>query len=115
MKIHLNGHLVDECNARISVFDRGFLFGDGVYELIRFFDGYGVGLDAHAARLQRSLALARIEGFDTLTPSAPKNSAACACSAIVVSAVIACELCFFLMSQKIAMRSACSPSVRRRN
>ncbi len=67
MKIHLNGHLVDECNARISVFDRGFLFGDGVYELIRFFDGYGVGLDTHAARLQRSLALARIEGFDTLT------------------------------------------------
>ncbi|MFM7132989.1 MAG: aminotransferase class IV [Planctomycetota bacterium] len=64
MKIHLNGSLVDEADARISVFDRGFLFGDGVYELVRYFDGVGVGIDAHASRLARSLALARIEGFD---------------------------------------------------
>ena len=35
MKIHLNGHLVDERDAHISVLDRGFLFGDGVYELLR--------------------------------------------------------------------------------
>ncbi len=63
-KIYLSGHLVHERDARISVFDRGFLFGDGVYELMRFFDGYGVGLDAHASRLRRSLALARITGFD---------------------------------------------------
>ncbi len=64
MKISLNGIIVCESDARISVFDRGFLFGDGVYELMRFFDGYGVGLDAHATRLARSLSLARITGFD---------------------------------------------------
>lgn len=64
MKIHLNGTLVDESEARVSVFDRGFLFGDGVYELVRYFDGHGVGIPAHAARLGRSLRLARIEGFD---------------------------------------------------
>jgi D-alanine transaminase len=62
--IHLNGSLVDEADAHISVLDRGFLFGDGVYELVRFFAGRGVGMEAHVARLARSLALARIEGFD---------------------------------------------------
>ena len=64
VKLHLNGHLVDERDAHISVLDRGFLFGDGVYELMRFFDGHGVGVDAHARRLARSLELARIRGFD---------------------------------------------------
>jgi len=60
VQIHLNGTIVDERDAHISVFDRGFLFGDGVYELLRAFDGHLVGLDAHARRLARSLELARI-------------------------------------------------------
>jgi D-alanine transaminase len=64
VKVHLNGSVVDERDAHISVLDRGFLFGDGVYELLRFFDGHGVGVDAHARRLARSLELARIRGFD---------------------------------------------------
>lgn len=64
MKVFLNGSILDERDAHISVLDRGFLFGDGVYELLRYFDGYGVGVDAHARRLARSLSLARIEGFD---------------------------------------------------
>ena len=64
VKLHLNGTIVDERDAHISVLDRGFLFGDGVYELLRFFDGHGVGVDAHATRLARSLSLARIRGFD---------------------------------------------------
>ena len=42
----------------------------------------------------------------TITPSAPKNSAACAWSASEVSWVIACAVCFFLMSQKTATFSA---------
>jgi D-alanine transaminase len=68
VKVHLNGRLIDERDAHISVLDRGFLFGDGVYEVVRFFARHGVGLDAHAARLARSLSLARIDtvrhGFD---------------------------------------------------
>jgi len=64
VKVFLNGSILDERDAHISVLDRGFLFGDGVYELLRYFDGYGVGVDAHARRLARSLSLARIEGFD---------------------------------------------------
>lgn len=68
MKVHLNGTLIDEREAHVSVLDRGFLFGDGVYEVVRYFSRHGVGLDAHARRLARSLALARIDaarrGFD---------------------------------------------------
>jgi len=66
LKLHLNGNIVDERDAHISVLDRGFLFGDGVYELLRYFDGHGVGVEAHARRLQRSLELAQIRGFDAM-------------------------------------------------
>ncbi|MBL9148387.1 MAG: aminotransferase class IV [Phycisphaerae bacterium] len=73
--VWLNGRLVDERSASVSVFDRGFLFGDGVYELIRFFRcapgarsrRHGVAMDLHVARLHRSLGLARIVGFDANT------------------------------------------------
>lgn len=64
MQVWLNGRLVNAQDAKISVFDRGFLFGDGVYEVVRFFGGAPVGMDLHIARLGRSLALTRIEGFD---------------------------------------------------
>lgn len=63
MRVWLNGTIVDAAEARISPFDRGFLFGDGVYEGIRFFAGQGVGMDLHIARLQRSLQLIRLDGF----------------------------------------------------
>jgi len=71
-QVWLNGKLVDERSATVSVFDRGFLFGDGIYELVRFFRcgpsvgqrRFGVGMDLHIVRLRRSLALARISGFD---------------------------------------------------
>jgi D-alanine transaminase len=71
-QVWLDGRLVDERSASVSVYDRGFLFGDGVYELIRFFRAapstgtrrHGVAMDLHVERLRRSLGLARIAGFD---------------------------------------------------
>ena len=59
----VNGEIRDPAEATISIFDRGFLFGDSVYELTRFFDGEGVGLDLHVERLERSLSEAGISGF----------------------------------------------------
>ena len=64
MLLYLNGNIIDESAAHISVLDRGFLFGDGVYEVVRFFERYGVALELHTQRLARSLSLAGIEGFD---------------------------------------------------
>lgn len=53
--VYLNGEWCDTDTARVSVLDRGYLFGDGVYEVIPAFAGRLFGLDEHMARLSRSL------------------------------------------------------------
>ena len=55
MLVHLNGSILPADEARISVFDRGFLFGDAVYEGLRAFSGWVRNLDDHAARMQQGL------------------------------------------------------------
>jgi D-alanine transaminase len=60
MLVHLNGQLIPRDQARISVFDRGFLFGDGIYEGLRAFGGKVVGLPGHIARMNNGLREARI-------------------------------------------------------
>jgi D-alanine transaminase len=54
--IYLNGNYLPENNATISIFDRGFLFADAVYEVISVLDGKLVDFDGHVARLTRSMA-----------------------------------------------------------
>ena len=53
-KIYLNGRFVDPADARISVFDHGFLYGDGVFEGIRAYHGTVFRLHEHIQRLYRS-------------------------------------------------------------
>ncbi len=53
--VFLNGQYLAESDAHISIYDRGFLFGDGVYEVIPFYQGQGFRLQEHLDRLQRSL------------------------------------------------------------
>jgi branched-chain amino acid aminotransferase len=53
-KIYLNGRFVDRDDARISVFDHGFLYGDGVFEGIRAYSGRVFRLREHVERLYRS-------------------------------------------------------------
>lgn len=57
---HLDGALVPLREAKVSVLDRGFIFGDGIYEVVPIYDGRLFGFDAHMARLDRSLAEVRI-------------------------------------------------------
>ncbi len=52
--IYLDGRFVPEEEARISVFDHGFLYGDGVFEGIRVYNGRVFELDAHLERLYAS-------------------------------------------------------------
>ena len=54
--VFFNGGWVAPDQAKVSVFDRGFLFGDGVYEVIPAFNKKLFGAAAHLARLARSLA-----------------------------------------------------------
>ena len=54
MKIYLNGQFVEKEDAKISVFDHGLLYGDGVFEGIRLYDGCVYKLDEHLERLEQS-------------------------------------------------------------
>ena len=51
LKIHIDGDLLDEADAKISVFDHGLLYGDGVFEGIRFYNGRVFRLEEHIDRL----------------------------------------------------------------
>jgi D-alanine transaminase len=53
--LYLNGDYVPPAEAKISVFDRGFMYGDGVYEVIPVYSGMLLRGRAHLARLQISL------------------------------------------------------------
>lgn len=62
--VYLNGKVVPFQDASINVLDRGFLFGDGVYELVRVFSDVPLAMDAHVQRLGGSLDAIGISGFD---------------------------------------------------
>jgi branched-chain amino acid aminotransferase len=61
MKIYLNGKLVPESAAKISVFDHGLLYGDGVFEGIRTYNGCVAFLEEHVDRLYRSAKAIALE------------------------------------------------------
>jgi branched-chain amino acid aminotransferase len=54
VRVFVNGQITDESSAVISIFDRGFLYGDSVYEVLRTAGGRPVDLDRHLERLARS-------------------------------------------------------------
>ncbi len=58
--VYLNGEFLPPDRAKVSVFDRGFIFGDGVYEVIPVFGGRLFRLPHHLARLEASLAAIRL-------------------------------------------------------
>lgn len=64
MLVHLNGRVIPLSDARISPLDRGFIFGDALYEGLRAFGGRIVGAGLHARRLAEGLKEIRL-GWDT--------------------------------------------------
>ena len=54
MKIYLDGKFVDQADAKVSVFDHGLLYGDGVFEGIRLYGGNVFRLEEHLERLEYS-------------------------------------------------------------
>ncbi len=60
--IYLNGHYIPETEGKVSIFDRGFLFSDSVYEVVSVLDGKLVDFDGHVRRLARSLGELGIKG-----------------------------------------------------
>jgi len=65
--VYLNGAYLPETEAKISIFDRGFLMADGVYEVTSVLDGKLIDFAGHAKRLQRSL-----DELDMANPVTPQ-------------------------------------------
>jgi len=59
--VYVDGQYLPEEDAKVSVFDRSFLFADGVYEVTSVLDGRMIDNDAHLARLRRSLAELKLD------------------------------------------------------
>ena len=85
MQVYLNGKLVSVKEAMVSVFDHGFLYGDGVYETMRAYDGAIFMLDEHLRRLYRSASMIeltiplemdslRTSVYDTLTANSLEDA-----------------------------------------
>jgi len=66
MYVYLNGEYIQESEAFVSVFDRGFLYGDGLFETMRAYEGHIFRLDQHLGRLLRGLEVLRISNAWTL-------------------------------------------------
>jgi branched-chain amino acid aminotransferase len=76
LKIWLDGKLVDEADAKITVFDHGLLYGDGVFEGIRVYNSRIFELEAHIRRLYESAKAIRLDvpiGKDKLIRAAEKT------------------------------------------
>lgn len=63
--VYLNGHYIPQEKATISIMDRGFLFGDSVYEVIPVFDGEFFGFEEHINRMEKSLNAIQIKNPHT--------------------------------------------------
>ena len=59
--VNVNGRLADGASAAISVFDHGFLYGEGVYETIRTYNGEPFLFDRHMQRLRASAAMIMLD------------------------------------------------------
>jgi len=60
MFVCINGKFVDENEAKVSIYDRGFLYGDGIFETLTIVNGKLFWFDEHYARLEQSAKLIRI-------------------------------------------------------
>jgi branched-chain amino acid aminotransferase len=59
--VYVNGRITDDSSAVVSVFDHGFLYGEGVYETLRTYDQRLFLFDRHARRLRRSASMIDLE------------------------------------------------------
>ena len=61
---YFNGKLLPKDEIKISPDDRGFLFADGIYEVVRWYEGFFYDMNSHMTRLKRSLRELRINWSD---------------------------------------------------
>ena len=73
--VNVNGRITPECEAVISVFDHGFLYGEGIYETMRTYHGRPFLFNRHVRRLRRS---ARARSCSSMAVNVPANESSAA-------------------------------------
>ena len=76
--VSVNGRISDAATATVSVFDHGFLYGEGVYETLRTYDGRLFLYDRHVRRLRRSASMIALDVPSETARSKSGTSAALA-------------------------------------
>ncbi|REL24137.1 D-amino-acid transaminase [Rhodohalobacter sp. SW132] len=74
MLVYLNGTYVDHTEANVSVGDRGFVFGDGIYEVVRVVEGNFIMEDEHLSRMDEGLEGLKITLRESLKREIPEIS-----------------------------------------
>jgi D-alanine transaminase len=101
--VWLNGRLTDYASAQVSVEDRAFVFGDGVYEVVRVYEGRPFALDRHLARLERSA-----KGIELTLPMTANEFAALATDLVQKSGLDGAEI-YIQVSRGVARRNHLFP------
>lgn len=103
---YLNGEFTELSKAKISVMDRGFIFGDGVYEVVPVHAGRPFRFEQHMARLDRSLAELRIDNPLTLAQwsGIVRRLIASYAASVGVKAGDTEQLIYIQISRGVAMR-----------
>ena len=96
--LYLDGEYLPLSEGRVSVDDRGFVFGDGVYEVVKVLNGHLVWAPEHLARLRISLAMVQIE--DVLESHALERVA----SELVRRADLDCGIVYLQVTRGVAPR-----------
>src|ERR1700704_1181120 len=101
---YLNGEWSPLNRAKVSVLDRGFIFGDGIYEVVPVYGRKLFRFDEHMARLERSLAKVRIAN--------PHNSSEwlALCRKLIAGHASDDQLVYLQITRGVALRDHVMPS-----
>jgi len=99
----LNGEFLHVSQAKVSVLDRGFIFGDGVYEVVPVYERRLFRFDEHMARLARSLAKLRIPN------PATRDEWLARCRTLVQSEPVADQVVYIQVTRGVAPREHVMP------
>ena len=104
---YLNGEFGSLRDAKVSVLDRGFVFGDGIYEVVPAYGGKLFRFDEHMARLGRSLAKVRIA--NPLAPEQWQAHARRLAAALIDKTGAPDQLVYIQVTRGVAMRDHVMP------
>jgi D-alanine transaminase len=101
---YLNGEYTSLAHAKVSVLDRGFIFGDGVYEIVPVYGRKLFRFEEHMARLERSLAKVRIANPHTRAEWLER------CRRLIAAQAVDDQLAYMQVTRGVAWRDHVMPS-----